>query len=144
MFDDKKSSRAGLSDRPMSAAPKRLRALIVEDEILIAWHLQGLLAEMAIEANALTSSGRAALDLMRSEEFDVIFMDINLVGSMDGVETARRIRENSEVPIIFVTAYAGYDDISAALASIGSIAVLGKPALQKAVAAALRDVGLIN
>ena len=95
-----------------------------------------------IEASDLTSDGSSAVDLTRSKSFDVIFMDVNLAGPMDGVETARLIRERSGVPIVFVTAYAGYDDIAVELEKIGASVVVGKPTMADAVESALRRMGL--
>ncbi|KPP95255.1 MAG: two component signal transductions system response regulator [Bacteroidetes bacterium HLUCCA01] len=51
--------------------------------------------------------GNSALDLVRQENYDVIIMDINLGEGIDGIETARQIRQMDtykEVPIIAVTA----------------------------------------
>lgn len=41
------------------------------------------------------------------EEFEIIFLDVEM-DEIDGIEVARRIREQSEVPIAFVTAYITY------------------------------------
>ena len=57
----------------------------------------------------LAESGRAAINLSRITEYDLIFMD-HMMPEMDGVETTKKIRElgghNSTVPIIALTANA--------------------------------------
>jgi DNA-binding NarL/FixJ family response regulator len=45
------------------------------------------------------------VEAAKTETFDVVLMDINLAGRMDGIEAALCIREFCPVPIIFVTGY---------------------------------------
>lgn len=49
------------------------------------------------------NSGAQALERLKHESFDIVLMDVKMPG-MDGYETARRIREFSSIPIVFVTA----------------------------------------
>ncbi|MCM8811778.1 MAG: response regulator [Candidatus Omnitrophica bacterium] len=50
-------------------------------------------------------SGEEALRSIKSESFDIIFMDIQMP-NMNGVETLKKIREiDKKVPVILVTAY---------------------------------------
>ena len=54
------------------------------------------------------SSGEAFLERLEPEGFALVFLDI-LMGGMDGMETARRLRATDpEVPLVFVTTEAGY------------------------------------
>ncbi|MGB7787572.1 response regulator [Methanoregula sp.] len=51
-------------------------------------------------------SGETALQALgKSPPPDLILMDIGLAGSLDGIETARQIRQRFSIPLIFVTAY---------------------------------------
>ena len=50
-----------------------------------------------------SGSGAKALERLQRETFDIVLMDVKMPG-MDGYETARRIREFSSIPIVFVTA----------------------------------------
>jgi CheY-like chemotaxis protein len=122
---------------------RQLRALIVEDEILIAWELQSTLEEIGIHVDEFVSNGSKALELVESRPFEVLFMDVNLVGSPDGTETARRIRERFDTPIVFVTAYAGYDRVYNDLRQIDRSVVVGKPATLAAIKGALYQLGLL-
>src|SRR3569833_1318838 len=88
---------------------QRLRALIVEDEILIAWQLKDTLEELGLEVDEFVSNGARALEVIRHREVEVVFLDVNLVGPMDGAETAQRIRQEADTPRVFVTAYADFD-----------------------------------
>jgi DNA-binding response OmpR family regulator len=121
---------------------QRLRALIVEDELLVAWHLESLLEDLGHEVCSIAPSAEAALRDFRTLEPDIVFMDVNLGAGPDGVETARRLRRETPVPIIFVTAY-GSSQTRAAIhdAAPGSV-IVSKPVsasdLHAAVEAALK------
>lgn len=80
--------------------------LIVEDEGLIAHHISEILANAGYEAPDPLPSGEDALEYLRSSPLpDLILMDIGLAGEYNGIETARRIHEHSDIPVIFLTAY---------------------------------------
>lgn len=123
--DDESGPRA----RCDSGRPAQLRALIVEDEILIAWQLQDILDGLGVAADAIVATGE---DAVKADigQMDIILMDVNLAGAMNGVEAARRIRRQWSVPIVFVTAYAGNGIADRDIAKIGRSVVVGKPATQ--------------
>ena len=81
------------------------RVLIVEDELLVAWHLESLAREQNLEVCALVPDGDGAIEQATDLDADLILMDIRLAGRMDGIEAARRIREQRTTPIIFITAH---------------------------------------
>ena len=88
--------------RATSHAP---RVLIVEDELLVAWHLEALAREQHLEVCGLVPDGDGAIEQAVDLDVDLILMDIRLAGRMNGIEAARRIREQRDTPIIFVTAH---------------------------------------
>jgi CheY-like chemotaxis protein len=81
------------------------RVLIVEDELLVAWHLESLARELNLKVCALVPDGDGAIEHATDLDVDLVLMDIRLAGGMDGIEAARRIRENRDTPIIFITAH---------------------------------------
>src|SRR5205814_9571887 len=81
------------------------RVLIVEDELLVAWHLESLAREQNLEVCGLVPDGDGAIEQAADLDADLILMDIRLAGRMDGIEAARRIREQRATPIIFITAH---------------------------------------
>ncbi len=87
-----------------SAAPAG-RVLIVEDELFVAWHLETLAREFGLDVIGLVPDGEGAVEQSADSTPDLVFMDINLAGQIDGVEAARRIRERHDVPMIFITAF---------------------------------------
>jgi CheY-like chemotaxis protein len=99
-----------LTPQPAATQPVRSktngpRVLIVEDELLVAWHLESLARELNLEVCALVPDGDGAIEHATDLDVDLVLMDIRLAGGMDGIEAARRIRENRDTPIIFITAH---------------------------------------
>ena len=82
-----------------------LRVLIVEDELLVAWHLESMLRDQSHEVCALVPDGEGAIEQAGDLDADLVLMDIRLAGRMDGIEAARRIRESRGTPVIFITAH---------------------------------------
>jgi two-component system, cell cycle sensor histidine kinase and response regulator CckA len=84
----------------------RDRVLIVEDEAIVAMEISDRLSAMGYDVIGPASTGKAAIELALSEQPDLVLMDVRLKGSMDGPEAATRIREQLDVPFVFLTAYA--------------------------------------
>ena len=83
--------------------------LVVEDEHINALVVSSMLEKIGHTATVV-DNGYKALELLEKESFDCILMDIQMP-QMDGIETARAIRQNksdncSETPIIALTAHA--------------------------------------
>jgi len=81
------------------------KILIVEDELIIAKSLARQLKQLGYEVVGIASNGEQALELVEATSPDLIFMDVVIAGDMDGIETAKRIQRNRNLPIIYVTAY---------------------------------------
>lgn len=115
------------------------RVLIVEDETLVAWHLEAVLQQLGYEVCDIVSNGVDAIEAAKVIEPDIVFMDINLGGGIDGIEAAEQILKRIETPIIFVTAYANdQTTIQRIESKLGPRIVVGKPATPDAIAAAAR------
>jgi len=82
------------------------RILIVEDEILVREDIEDCLEDLGHEVVSVASTGAEALSQIPTARPDLVLMDIRLKGDMDGVETARQIRTNFRLPVIFLTAHA--------------------------------------
>jgi CheY-like chemotaxis protein len=81
------------------------KILIVEDEYLIALDEQSRLTSMGYDRVVLANTGELAVDRVRAECPDLVLMNINLAGEMDGVRAAELIRRQCSAAIIFVSAY---------------------------------------
>ncbi|WAI00123.1 response regulator [Methanogenium organophilum] len=78
---------------------------IVEDEGMIAMLLRELLTREGFDVVCTVKTGKEAVDCVRENTPEVMLMDINLKGDIDGIEAANQIREFSNIPIIFLSAY---------------------------------------
>lgn len=97
-----KSAPAESRLRPAATA---CRVLIVEDEAIVAMALEAYVEDFGFEACGIAATGLDAVELAKTQRPDVVLMDISLMGDMDGVEAARRAREDAGVRVVFVTAY---------------------------------------
>jgi diguanylate cyclase (GGDEF)-like protein len=103
-----------------------LTVLVVEDQRIVAVDLQHQLRALGYSAPATAASGSEALRLAEELRPDLVLMDVRIKGPMDGVMTAARLREQMDVPVIFVTAHA--DDATLARAKqSGTHGYLVKP-----------------
>ncbi|WP_019415494.1 response regulator transcription factor [Paenisporosarcina sp. TG20] len=78
------------------------RILLVEDEKNIARFIELELQHENFEVVHLVS-GRDGLEAAKSQEFDVVLLDV-MLPELNGIEVCRRIRSFSPVPIILITA----------------------------------------
>lgn len=120
------------------------KVLLVEDD-----EVNSRLIKIMLEGNfditwAFDSS--EALSLVNSFSYDIILMDINLKGELNGIETTREIRkleQYKEIPIIAVTAYAMHDEREKILNS-GFTGYLSKPFKKDDLIRTLNDVLIKN
>lgn len=81
------------------------RILIVEDEAVVAADLQDRLRSAGFDVEEPVASGERALEVGPRLLPDLVIMDIRLAGQLDGVDTARKLRDRMDVPVIFLTAF---------------------------------------
>ncbi len=84
--------------------PKKI--LIVEDESIVGMAIQDKLELLGYEVPAVIDTGEEAVAEAQAIHPDMVLMDINLAGKMDGIEAAAQIRAQLNTPVIFLTAYA--------------------------------------
>ncbi|NHF59462.1 response regulator transcription factor [Flavobacteriaceae bacterium TP-CH-4] len=80
------------------------RILIVEDDMIIGANLSLQLTKLGYEVTGIESRGEAAISNVKEHIPDLLLLDINLKGSLDGIETAKAIRKYVDLPIIYLTA----------------------------------------
>jgi DNA-binding response OmpR family regulator len=117
------------------------RALIIEDEPMIALGLEAQLRELGVQACDIASDGRQALSHAANNRPDVAVVDVNLEGGREGIGVARILRERSDVPIVFVTGCTDSETVEHIRSEVPGAPVLPKPLwgdrLTEAVAGAL-------
>ena len=81
------------------------KIVIVEDEGLIAADLEARLKIAGYTVPGTADSAPKALQLIRKTAPDLVLMDIRLKGSVDGIEVAGQIRDQLDIPVVYLTAY---------------------------------------
>jgi CheY-like chemotaxis protein len=114
----------------------RPKILIVEDEAVIAMEIEMRLGRMGYEVIGNAATGEKALALAEINRPDLALMDINLVGPVDGVETAARLRGRFGIPVVFLTAYSDDATIERATQAV-PLGYLTKPFSDRDVRAAI-------
>jgi len=115
--------------------------LIVEDDAIAQLTFLQYLRDLGYE-NALTvDNGADALKTIESSSIDLVFLDIRIRGEMDGVDTAKHIKEkDSDLPLIFLTASTDRQTIQRAMVC-QPYSIIHKPydlaILQKSISGAL-------
>ncbi len=95
----------------------KINVLIVEDESIIAKDIQHSLKKLGYNVSGICSTGEDAIKSVEELSPDIVLMDIMLKGNMNGIEAATQIRENNNIPVIFLTAYADENTLSKAKVS---------------------------
>ena len=79
--------------------------LIVEDDGILATHLHYMLMELGYNVLAPVAAGEDAISVAAARRPDLVLVDIELTGEMNGITAAGHIRAAADIPIIFLTAY---------------------------------------
>jgi CheY-like chemotaxis protein len=79
--------------------------LIVEDDDIIARVEEWRLKNLGYKVCGRAISGAEAMEFVVNKKPDVVLMDINIKGEMDGIETAKMIKKGFNIPVIYVTSH---------------------------------------
>lgn len=83
---------------------KPIKILVVEDEMVIGAKISLFLTELGYEVTGLIPRSEEALHHIEENTPDIILLDIQLKGKLDGIELAAAIERGYHIPIIFLTA----------------------------------------
>lgn len=92
----------------------KTNVLVVEDENIVSKDIQHSLKKLGYNVVGAASTGEKAITLAHETTPDVVLMDIMLKGDMNGIETAGKIKESLNIPVIYLTAYADEATLSKA------------------------------
>ena len=81
------------------------RLMVVDDEAVITTQLEDRLQSMKYDVVGTASSAEESVSMARELCPDLILMDIVMKGKLDGIEAAEIIKNEMDVPIIFLTGY---------------------------------------
>ncbi len=81
-----------------------IKILIVEDEMIIGASISLQLSNLGYEVSGIVSRGEEALIHIQQNKPDILLLDINLKGKINGIETAKLMQKDYHIPIIYLTA----------------------------------------
>lgn len=82
------------------------KIMIVEDDFVVSTNLQMTLEEMGHQVVLVTDTAEEALAVLASQKPEVLLLDIDLAGPMDGIQLATQIYAKHQLPFIFLTSHA--------------------------------------
>jgi two-component system, response regulator PdtaR len=91
-----------------------VKILVVEDEKIVAMEIKDILLRFGHTVTSVVPSGEEAIIKAKTEEPDLVLMDIMLIGAMDGIQAAYIIQSEFHIPVIFLTAYADSETVERA------------------------------
>jgi DNA-binding NarL/FixJ family response regulator len=112
------------------------RVLIVEDEYIFALGLETMLQSLGFSPCAVARSAAQAVSFTRARRPDIVIMDVNLAGEVDGIAAAREIAAEHRCPLIFLTAYTDEATVNRML-SVSPAAIIRKPGTPEALVSAI-------
>ena len=83
-----------------------IKILVVEDEMIIAAKIAMQLTSLGYDVTGILPRGEEAIEHVKENKPDIVLLDINLKGNLDGIETATQIQQLHNIPIIYLTANA--------------------------------------
>mgnify|MGYP001628297801 FL=1 len=81
-----------------------LKILITEDDTVSALLLKKALEKNHHQIIGMADSGEIALEILEKNHADIVMMDINLSGKLDGIKTTEIINEKYNIPVVYLTA----------------------------------------
>ncbi|MGB5323221.1 MAG: response regulator [Lutimonas sp.] len=100
--------------------------MIVEDEMIIGANISLQLSKLGYEVTGIVSRGEEAIAHVKQNRPDIVLMDIQLKGTLDGIDTVIRMQQQMEIPVIYLTANADENNFDRAK-STNPYAFISKP-----------------
>ncbi len=83
----------------------KTRVLVVENEVLIADDLCGTLQSLGYSVLEPALNYQAAIDALKTQEIDIVILDIQLGGKKTGMDVAEYIKSNLNIPYIYLSSH---------------------------------------
>ena len=116
---------------------EKINVLIVEDDAGSVFTIRQMLVAEGYTVAGQAKSGAEAIALTLSTLPDIILMDISIEGDIDGIETARQIQKNNDIPIVYLTGYSDSKTVERAKKTT-PLAFLLKPFSKKELAVTIQ------
>lgn len=82
-----------------------LKVLIIEDDALITEDIKMMISKIGHVVIGNAFSSNQAINLLRDLNPDIVLLDINLGGKIDGIDIAEIINMKYSIPFVFITSY---------------------------------------
>ena len=115
------------------------KVVIVEDDRLLAIVLKKMASSIDFDVVDTAHGGEDAIRSVEEHQPDLVLMDILLADSTTGIEAMRRIREHSDVPVIYISAQTD-TELKRAAVSITNSFFLMKPVLMNELKSAVSTI----
>ncbi|MBM9538498.1 ATP-binding response regulator [Desulfobulbus alkaliphilus] len=110
--------------------------LIVEDDGILATNLSATVIELGYTVLGPVRTGEAAVEICQNNQADLVLMDIELAGKLNGIETAASIASISDVPVVFVTGFS-QEPLLKQVKAVAPYGYLVKPVAERELAATI-------
>jgi DNA-binding NarL/FixJ family response regulator len=117
--------------------------LIVEDQVLIAIHLQDLVEEAGYRVSDIAHDTAAAMAAAARERPAFAIMDLRLANGSHGLDAAQQLYEGFGVRSLFVSANID-DEVRSKAACFQSLGFIGKPFLPAEVITAVQSAARVT
>lgn len=94
---------------------KDARIFIVEDDYVVAKNLSFLLENLGYQVQGIAETGEEGLLQIKKEKPDLVILDIDLAGALNGIDVGRKLKEQFGIPFIYITAHADGQTMTEAL-----------------------------
>lgn len=102
------------------------KVLVVENDSVIAKEIESTLYDLGYQVVGLNKSGIKTFDLLKSQQPDIVLLDIHLKGNQSAIELAKIIRRKYNLPFIFLAGYSN-DELLTLAGSVMPYGYLIKP-----------------
>lgn len=92
----------------------KIKILIIEDELIIAENMKEMLHELDYEVIGIACNKVEAYDILEEKIPDIALIDIKLQQGDDGIELANSIKEEHDLPVVFVSSLSDKETIERA------------------------------
>ena len=113
------------------------RALIVENEPLIAIALEATLRTLGLDVCGVASNPREAVELATSRRPNLVLMDVYLDEGLQGIKAAKWLRDACDIPVLFVTGHSDPDTVARIREVLPEVHVCAKPVVPHRLAEAI-------
>jgi len=91
--------------RQVISLPRSAKAIIIEDEPLIAADLREIMTSIGVEVCGEANTADKAISMSQQKKPNIILADYNLIGMKTGADAVMEIQDSLNCPVVFITGY---------------------------------------